>query len=181
MRDKKSKCSSGFTLIEMVIIFGILAIISATLIISLHTGEQQIVLFKEQARIVSVISRAKSLSITTFGEAGVPCGFGVHFEAPSTFLIFKDLAPDCSAADNKYSGNSANNCEEEPECVEKFNLDSTRVVFDKVDLTDIDFIPPNPTVIITPDQSEATIDLRTVNGNNSVKIKVNSAGQISTE
>jgi len=176
MKTKELKSSCGFTIIEMVIIFGILMIISATLITSLHTGEQQIALFKEQARIISVISRAKSLSVATFGEKSVPvpCGYGVHFEAPN-FLIFEDLADNCQNADNKYS--SMPN-----EIYESFQLDP-RVVFDTVGLTDIDFIPPNPTIVITPipENGEAIIILKTANGINQATIRVNGAGQISTE
>jgi len=173
-REKFYFSLQGFTIIEMVIIFGILMIISGTLITSLHTGEQQIALFTEQARIISVISRAKSLSIATFGQAGVvPCGFGVHFEAPN-FLIFKDLADNCQDADRIFKYSEPN------EIYESFQLDP-RVVFYSVSLTDIDFIPPNPTIVITPDQAEATIILKTANGNNSAVIKVNRAGQISTQ
>ncbi len=118
-----------------------------------------------------MLSRAKSLAIATFGQsANVPCGFGVHFEM-SSFLIFKDLESDCLNADKKYSGPS--------EIYESFVLDS-RVVFDTLTLSDIVFIPPDPIVIITPEQDQATITIKTVIGSDSKTIKINSAGQIST-
>jgi len=167
----------GFTVIEMLIVVAILGVISAALITSMHVGERQIALFKEQARIINVLSRAKALSIATFGEGGsVPCGFGVHFEAPNKFLIFKDLATasDCVSADKKYSDSS--------EIYESFQLDS-RVAFDALGLSDIVFIPPAPTVIINLNgvqQDQATIIIKTVSGSDSKTIKINSAGQIST-
>ncbi len=154
------------------VIIGILSLLSATLILYSRTGERQINLFREQARVISVLSRAKSLSIATFGQTGVPCGYGIHFEAPSTFLIFKDLAADCKASDRKYSGVS--------EIHESFKLDST-VIFDSLNLSDIIFIPPDPRVIISPPQDEATIVIKTIDRSKSIIIKVTTAGQISTE
>ncbi len=162
----------GFTLIEVLVVVGILALLSATLIIYSHTGERQIILFKEQARIVSTISQAKSLSIATFGQVNVPCGYGVHFSPPKNFLIFEDLANDCQDADKRWSG--------ENETFESFQLDPA-VVFENLSLTDIVFIPPNPSVVITPPQDQSTIIIKTVDGNSSTTIKVNNAGQISAQ
>ena len=173
-----SKKNGGFTLIELLVIIGVLAMLSTTLIIYSRTGERQIALFKEQARIISAISRAKYLSVNTFGKTGVPCGYGVHFEAPRTFIIFKDLAGDCSVADNRYSGNSANDCGSEPECFEKLNLDSA-IKFQSLSLTEIFFIPPEPSVVITPPQDQAAIVIQTIDAGSSVTVKINSAGQIS--
>ncbi len=161
----------GFTVIEMLVVIAILGIISATLITSMRVGERQIMLFREQARVISALSRAKSLSIATFGESGnVPCGFGVHFE-PTSFLIFKDLASDCGSADRVYSGPS--------EIFESFTLDS-KVTFNALTLSDIVFIPPNPFIRITPNQDQATITIQTIDGSASKNVKINSAGQIST-
>ncbi len=162
---------TGFTMVEMLVILGILTVISSTLIANIHIGERQIVLFREQAKVISALSKAKSSSVSTFGGAGVPCGFGVYFEAPRTFIIFKDLAVNCQAADRKYSG--------ETEIYESFQLDSG-VAFDNLSLSDIVFIPPNPLVVITPLQDQATIIIKIVGGESSATVKINSGGQIST-
>jgi len=173
----------------MLIIIGVLSLMSSILILYSRRAEQQIVLFKEQAKVISILSRAKALSISTYSKSEVrkydrPCGYGVHFEAPRTFLIFKDLAAqetyhifgrladDCKLSDKKYSGSTEIN--------ESFQLDP-RVSFDSLSLSDILFIPPDPKVVITPSQDEATVVLKTVDGNKSATIKVNSAGQITTE
>lgn len=174
LRDiqKKIRVRSAFTTIEMLVIIGILSLLSATLILYSRTAENQIVLFKEQARVISILSRAKSLSIATYGKLNVPCGYGVHFEAPSTFLIFQDLAADCKNSDQKYSGAAEIN--------KSFQLDP-KVIFDSLSLSDILFIPPDPKIVITPPQDEATIVIKTIDGSKSITIKVTSAGQISTE
>lgn len=171
MFREKKKNKWGFTLVEMLVVMAVIAVVSTSLILYSRTGERQIILFKDQASIVAALSRAKSLSVATFGQAGVPCGYGVHFEAPRKFLLFKDLASDCSAADNIYSGPN--------ELFESFEL-SQSLNFGTLTLTDIVFIPPNPRVVITPSGDEAVINIKTVDGGSSSTIKVTSAGQIST-
>lgn len=160
----------GFTLIEMLVVIGVLSLISAILIVYIRSGSRQIILFREQAQIVSILARAKYLAISTFGRTGVPCGYGVHFEQPRIFIIFKDIAEDCQTSDRKYSGPE--------EIYESFQIDNT-LIFETLTISDILFIPPDPSVIITPDQDNATIILKTVNAENSTSIKINNAGQIS--
>lgn len=164
--------NKGFTTIEILVIIGVMGLLSSLLMVYGRTGERQIILFKEQARIISSFSRAKYLSVATFGKTDVPCGYGVHFEAPRTFLIFKDLAASdgCSASDKKYSGAD--------EIFESFNLDST-IIFDRLTLSDAVFIPPDPSVVITPNQDQAAVVIKIVNTEDSAIIKINNAGQIS--
>ncbi len=169
---KQEKNSWGFTIIEMLVVIAVLSLISTSLLLYSRTGERQIILFREQSRIVGALSRAKSLSIATFGQVGVPCGYGVHFETPKIFLIFKDLSSDCSAVDKVYSGTD--------ELLESFELDQA-VSFGNLTLTDIVFIPPDPKIVITPEQDESMINIKTISGNSSSTIKVTSAGQITTQ
>jgi prepilin-type N-terminal cleavage/methylation domain-containing protein len=163
----------GFTLIELLVIIGILSVLSSILIINIHGGSQMVTVLKEQAKVISIISRAKSLGVATFGQSGVsiPCGYGVHFEEPNIYLIFKDLAENCRVSDNKYSG--------ENELFQSFQLDST-LNFDHLTVSDVIFIPPNPSVIITPAQDQAEIIIKSLKADNSATIKINSAGQISS-
>ena len=161
----------GFTIIEIVVILGIIALLTSSLILYSRSGERQVILFREQSRIISALSRAKSLALATFGQPDVPCGYGVHFEARRTFLIFKDLSFDCATSDHRYSGGE--------EVVESFEL-SPVISFDALPITDVVFIPPDPTVILTPDQEQAIIFLKTTDGRGSAFIKLTSAGQIST-
>lgn len=169
----------GFTLIEILISIGIVALLSSAMIAYNRVGERQIILFKEQAKVLGVISRAKTLSISTFGEIAVSCGWGVHIDAGlNKFFIFKDIAAvsgDCSTADKTYTETSSD------ELFESFDLDSG-VEFDSslTTLSDIVFIPPYFSVVINSDsvQDSAEVVIKTIDGGSSVAIKVNSAGQI---
>lgn len=173
----------GFTLIELLVVLGIMAMLSSIAIIYSRTGEQQIFLFKEQAKVVSVILRAKSLALQTFAEsatAGV-CGYGAHFVgAPDNqFILFKDLAAsgsDCGTADHRYSGPA-----------EDFEVNKleNNLKFAPLDLTDIVFVPPDPLVVLNPPlvppQTSVLIKITTLDNVSEVKIKVSNAGQVTTQ
>ncbi len=162
----------GFTTIELLVVISILSLLSAILIAYSRTGERQIILFREGAKVKEIISRAKFLSLAIYGESEVPCGYGVHFETSGSFIIFKDLAVNCASSDRRYSGSV--------EAYESFKLDPA-ILFDSLTLSDVVFIPPNPTVVITPVKDEAVVILKTIDGEGSIKITITSAGQISTE
>lgn len=172
MRNRKS--GAGFTLIEMLVVISIMTLLSSLLILYSRTGENQIILFREQARVISILNRAKSLSVQIFNAPEPPCAFGVHFsQAENSFLVFRDLAADCHSSDNIYSGGD--------NFFEKYKLDS-QIKFGKVTLMDVVFIPPNPKTLIDndPNKNEASIILETLDAGASLKVKINNAGQITT-
>jgi len=167
--------NKGLTLIEMLIVISLVSLLSTFLIIYSHAGENRIILFKEQAQIISVLNRAKALSIQMFSEPTSPCAFGVNFsKSDNSFLIFKDLAADCKNSDNIYSGSQ--------ELFNKYRLDS-RIQFQNLTLNNIIFIPPDPKVLIdnNSNENEASIILEISDKSASLKVKINKAGQITTQ
>ena len=171
------KNEKGFTILEMLVVISIMALLSALLILYSRTGENQVILFREQSRLITALNRAKSLSVQLYNAPETPCAFGVHF-SQNSFLIFRDLAPDCLNASHTYNDPS--------EIFENYQL-SPKVRFRSLDplltLSDIVFIPPDPKTIIDDDsnKSEATVILETLDGNASVNVKVNNAGQITNQ
>lgn len=172
-RNLKSK--RGFTLAEMLVVISIIVFLSAILILYSHTGENQVVLFREQSRLILALNRAKSLSIQLFNTPQAPCGFGVHFSpANNNFIIFRDLAADCQTSDNIYTGSG--------EIFETYQL-APQIRFGETTLNDIIFIPPDPKTLLdnNPAKNDAIITLRTLSADNSLRVRVNSAGQITTD
>lgn len=167
----------GFTVLEMLVVISIMALLTSLLILYSRTGENQVILFREQARLITALNRAKSLSVQLYNAPETPCGFGVHF-SQNSFLIFRDLAPDCANATHTYNDPS--------ELFEDYQL-SSKIRFRPLDsgltLSDIVFVPPDPKTIIDddPNKSEATVILETLDGKASVEIKVNNAGQITNQ
>ena len=177
IRGQIREYSRGFTVLEMLVVISIIVLLSSLLILYSRTGENQVILFRDQSRLITALNRAKSLSIQLFNTPEPPCAFGVHF-SQNSFLIFRDLAPDCQNVSHTYN--------DPGELFENYQL-SSKIRFKQLDpqltLTDIVFIPPDPKTLIDNDQNktDATIILETLDGNASVKVKVNNAGQITTQ
>lgn len=128
----------GFTLIELIVVIGILSVLSASLITYSRDGEKQIIFFKEQSVLVASVFRAKNLAISTYGRNGADsCGYGIHFSSPQEIIIFNDKASngDCSGAGG-YSGSA--------EDIDKVKIDSrVRIAGSPRDFI---FVPPEPIV-----------------------------------
>lgn len=168
--------NKAFTLIEVLVMVTVTVILAGVIITYSHTGEKQIVLFRDQAQVISALNRAKSLAIQMSSPELISvidtCGYGVHFDNVSqTYLIFKDLKG--AYCDNVYSGESSG------EKVEEYNLDF-RLKFDTF-LRDVKFIPPDPKTKLNNSDSvtEEIITIKTKDMPVSeVKIEINNAGQI---
>lgn len=159
----------GFTLIEIFITISISVLLSAALILYNRVGERQISLFKNQAQIINLILRAKSLALQTYIEGPSACGYGVHFDSAGVVILFKDQTADCLASDNVYSGPS--------EEIGRVALPKDEKFF-QLDFSDIIFIPPDPRTVLTPAIDSGLIIISSNDGSSQVKIKVNSAGQV---
>jgi len=164
--------TKGFTLIELIVIVGILSLLSAYLVTYSKTGEKQIVFFKEQNILTSAIFRAKNLAVSTYGRGSAnSCGYGIHFNlgTPQEIIIFSDLTSgsDCSRANKAYSLN---------ENIEKIVLDS------RVRITnsprDFIFIPPDPTVYPS---GGVVINLELNDRSKSAVVSVSGSGQITVK
>lgn len=168
----------GFTLIEALMVISILTMMTAFLLLYNRTGERQIILLREKARVISAILRAKNLALGVFiqdvGRETV-CGYGAYLNK-NRYLIYRDLASDCSSSDNRFSIDNP----EELLAGEDFILDS-RFQFMGDSDTDILFSPPLPQVFFSgsPALGEKEIKITSPDNDISGSIIINSAGQIS--
>lgn len=82
----------GFTLIEMLVVIGILAIIFGSSVSALRRGERLNYLENDVDQLVSVLKRAQVMSLTGREIAGTrPTSFGVYLNSSKDYLLFAEF------------------------------------------------------------------------------------------
>lgn len=173
-----SKSGAGFTILEMLVVISVMTMLTGILIVYSRGSENQIILFKEHAKLVSVFFHTKTLAYQTFSQQDPkPCAYGVA-RVNDTFFVFKDMpetAGDCTTADQRFDGAGSD------EVVETVTLDP-RVVVSAADttFTEVLFTPPDPTILLNYGAtSEAQVAVKAKDSDNKLGIKINDAGQVS--
>ncbi len=170
---------AGFTLIEIVVVVGIIGVITGIVVFNVNAERQNSTLMRSAQKLSLDLRRAQSfaLSSKTFKATGVPCGWGVHFngEKSTNYIIFADLATAQNCGDRDFI--RAANASEDFEIA---NLETSITVKSlSGGLSDVVFTAPEPTVTITPTQTLASITLTNRSGSTRV-INFNKTGYISS-
>lgn len=178
--DKKA-----FTIVELLIVISIAVVLFSGLVFYSRGAERQLILFKEQMKIITALQKAKTLAIAAFNESQTTCGYGVNFDkANNKMAIFKELpalgSDNCETGDNIYMPAG--------ELYEEIKLDGKIVKFGNLInsgggiFSDVVFISPEPTTIIDNSGNEfATIEITDISGVNKKIVKITDAGQITAQ
>lgn len=181
----------GFTLIEILVTLGILAILSAILVGYASESSRQTFMMITRERVIRLFARVRSLSTSTYlVNAGGSnqlqvCGYGLHIDrSAGKLFIFQEIATDCSAANYQYTPGT-----DTPlvGALDSYSLDLSRVQFvtdPNGDLNDVAFVPPNPDIHINGDTTgtvmKAGVDLQIKDGSGyTAEVNINNAGQVS--
>lgn len=152
----------GFTLFEVVVTLGIIALLSGVLIGYGRTNRAQLVLVNTEVKVMNLFSRAKTLATSGYlegKEEPIPdgnklCGYGVHVDtSEQTAFIFRELAADCAAADNVYTDPSE---KLEGAQYHVFFKEEKAAIITEVEgvrLENIIYIPPDPVIIVNNDRN----------------------------
>lgn len=180
----------------MLVVIGVTALIAGTMITYSYSSRIRTELFVEQAKIAQLVSRAKSLAITTFVVNNrLPCGYGVHFDYSSGIERVELYRYDSYVDVNGFDA-----CDPLDRDVVGVTEPSRRFVFENESyamkgnarispastggdgLADVIFLPPRPQARLfwrdpAYSNSEGEINIRA--GSETLSIFINSAGQIS--
>lgn len=163
----------GFSLMEMIVVIGITILFLSMMLVFTRTGAKQIILFREQAKFIAEIERAKTNTLQRLQGAQRICGYGISFTGATSYVLFRALPDSANQCTNfSYAGSG--------EDVETFTFDPQIQVTRVNNLRDILFIPPEPRVAfdgLISAGGSAIIQLG-IAGGNKVTITVNSGGQI---
>lgn len=166
----------GFSILEMLVVMGILAILSSTLILYNRAGERQLVILREKARLIGTIVQAKSYATNMFVDDAPACGYGVHIDASAgKYFIYRDRAINCRTSDRIWG-----------EASDEAVSGSLVALQEGVDfgdgaVSDIMFVPPHPEIYLDGGNGfrEAVIGLSSADGSAKGEIIITDAGQIS--
>lgn len=165
----------AFTLIEVIVALGVLVLLSSLIIVYSRSGEMNVVLMREAAKIISDINRTKNLALSTRAwQEQKPCGYGLYFDqAKNYYIIFTEIASNCSSASHQRDPNNPSND------LETIQLTSP-LSFKELNFSQVFFLPPDPTVYFTPSLSEeyGKIILQTPKGGTK-EIRIYPTGQVS--
>lgn len=174
--------NAGYSLVELLIVVGITIFLSGVILAYNRSSERQIVLYRDQALIIGLLNRAKSLAAQKFNPTGsptdTPCAFGLHFdEASKNFYLFQDIGSGGCDTPRAVGFDG----EESAELIETFSLDG-RLEFSDIPAGgfDVMFVAPDLNVSTTLFSGfPITVNIRVFGETLEAPITISSAGQIS--
>ena len=162
----------GFTMIELLVVIGIIVIFTGILLPNYRSGNRNLALQRSVHKLSQDIRRAQGFAISAKEFNGQsPDGYGVYFDSnnPTKYIIFADLNND-----DLYSGPS--------ELVETVNMEtqvSIKSIYPNINSTlTIFFSPPDPTVIFTPNSTSTATVILTAPDSPDTSVHANEAGLI---
>ena len=180
--------NKGFTVVEIVVVLGIMAVITGIVLFNVGSEKQNAALFRSAQNLSLNLRKAENnaLSSKVFKDSKVPCGWGVHFNGvdSTSYAIFADT----TIAQNCFGRNYKMDSGEELETV---NLEAgvkiksiNNNILD-INISDVVFTPPAPLVRFTSfyggQDGSNTINIILVNKNSSTRtIAINKTGFISS-
>lgn len=171
----------GFTLIEVVIVLGISVLLTSVVLTYSAAGRDQVYLGIQKAQVAQVISKAKSLAVSTYNQPDVPCGYGVWFDYVNrAYEIFRYKVSPCDSV--KSAGITIHGTGYSSDTKDKFTLPLNIDFGSGTGQMDVVFfMPPDPQTFIwqgAGSENLGAVYLKTRNGNYTAQVQVNSAGQI---
>lgn len=104
--------AEGFTLIEMIISFAIIALLSGMALSYNQSSNRNIVLFTEQAKVIGVLNRAKAFALERYQNGSTEyCAFGVAFGPGGAYSVIAVPTPSSGACVTATSAASADTIE----------------------------------------------------------------------
>lgn len=188
----KPNLRSAFTLVEVLVVIAITSLLAGLILSYSSASRDRVALYVEQAKLAQTIVKAKSLTVSTYNDPVIPCGYGVHIDyAESSYQIFSYGVEEGS--------NEAAKCDDISELKPELMIqtesnklppnlqfrdpETPSQEYDE-DIRDILFLPPNPETRIWlyrdngATSTAGRVQLTTKSGAFSVDVLVSSAGQV---
>jgi prepilin-type N-terminal cleavage/methylation domain-containing protein len=185
MTDDSQK---GFTLVELIVVIAVIGLLSSLLLANYRTSSRSSELQYTAQKLIGDLRKVQNMAISSYKyqeEAGgieeVPCGYGLHFRADNSYVLYRDLSPDdldkeCLKSDKIYNYGEA--IGQPINLPERIDLE--------IEVDDIFFMPPSAKIFFNGQdglslvENEILIKLsESGNPKNKKIIRVNNFGLIS--
>ena len=158
--------SKGFTLLELLVVVGVIVTLSTVALSGYRTGEDKFALQRSAVKLAQDLRRAETMAMTgesapsTFGGIFPSGGYGFYFaNGASSYVLFSD----CNNNAEYESSGSAISCTAStganpfPETMETIPLETGAVISNISPATSfsVTFYPPDPTIKITGADSQS--------------------------
>jgi len=165
---------AGFTFYEVMVSVGVMLVLSALAVTYSTSTREQILIFREQAAVVSMLSRARGLAAKGYtAGSNIICAYGVHFDETDGEIIvfgdFGDSAADCTDVNYAYDAG---------EELKEYTLHPK--VSMSADASDIVFIPPDIEMKADGGAVSFPVSIKLSAGGKSADVSVAASGQITT-
>ena len=192
--NRSASARSAFTLIEVLVVIAITSLLAGLILSYSSASRDRVALSVQQAKLAQTIVKAKSLTVSTYNDPVIPCGYGIHINypnvelpdgaEPNTYTVFSYDLPDLPALSDCKNITDLNPEFETKVLTESIPANLTFAEPDSEAITDILFLPPNPDTWIwlhggLGTSTSGRIPLKSKSGDFSVNVLVSSAGQIS--
>ncbi len=169
----------GFTLLEVLVVIGIMTMLSGFLIVYTRSSENQIKILKDKAAFISSLYRSRSLALRTVQTDPPECGYGIYILSERAYVLWHDTAsrPDCRDS-NKLYDTASENSENVITLARGLRFQNYN---DSDFMRSILFIPPDPRVITAPpvpSGAQLKIVIATDDGISATSIGINRLGQV---
>ena len=178
---KNQKFTTGFTLVESLVVVTIILILLATVLVNYRVGEKNLSLDESAAILGQNLRKTEEMAMSAKEFKGIISqgGYGINLKTGDDFYI---IFADCNN-NHQYNG-AGNYCNGFPEKVEQVALGKRSKIASLfsgsyLSVINIVFIPPSPSIMISGTGTEAIIKLSLEEDVSAVRtVRINKAGLI---
>lgn len=176
--SQRKRENFGFSLVEMLVVFFIVAILASLVLAAYRTGQKRYALSQAAQQLVSDLRRAQNMAMGGIEIGAQYCGYGIEISPaarPTSYRFYADKKSNCQTTNNKYDASD--------DLLETVYLpQGIRIQKVSPPPLDIFFKPPEPTTYRNGNSSPGltgTITLEIIGDSTAIKIiTVTTAGLI---